>query len=242
MIFRDANPSAFIHNCHDISSVYAKEWLIWLLHLRFRKHGIGGFMRALTIFLLSFIGMGAGAQNKHCALKKDDDGILVYTCKSENERFKSLKATFTIAHTTVEELVSLLKKVDQYTTWQYNIISAKLLKPVSEDTMIVRTEIHAPWPVENRELIVEYSFLHQQSTKRLKVIAKTVSFEYPASEDVVSVPFSHAEWDVIAVGDALQVTYTMKIDPGGSVPAWLVNMAMAAGPHESFANLKKLLE
>src|SRR5262245_29855743 len=131
-------------------------------------------MRALTIFLLSFVGICAGAQDKDCALKKDADGILVYTCKSENERFKSLKATFTIAHTTIAELVTFLKNVDRYTTWQYNMIAAKLLKPVSEDTMIVRTEMNAPWPVENRELIVEYSFLHQHDANRLKVVTKTV--------------------------------------------------------------------
>lgn len=199
-------------------------------------------MRALTIFLWSFIAGGAVAQDKDCALKRDRDGVLVYTCKSENERFKSIKATFTIAHTSIEELVTWLKKVDQYTSWQYNMISAKLLKVVAEDTIIVRTEMDAPWPVENRELIVEYSFLRLDSANRLKVVTHTVSFEYPVSEDVVRVPFSYAEWDVIAVGDALQVTYTMKIDPGGSVPAWLVNLAMAEGPHESFTNLKKLLE
>jgi len=186
--------------------------------------------------------MGAVAQDQDCALKKDADGILVYTCKSENERFKSLKASFTIKHTTLEELETFLRKVDRYTTWQYNMISAKLLKTVSEDAMIVRTEIDAPWPVENRELIVEYSFSRQSSSKKLKVVTKTVAFEYPASDEVVRVPFSHAEWDVTAVGDALQVSYTMRIDPGGSVPAWLINMAMADGPHESFTKLKKLLE
>lgn len=199
-------------------------------------------MRALTIFLLTLIGISAGAQDSDCALKKEGDGVLVYTCNSENERFKSLKATFTIERTSIEELVAFLKKVDQYTAWQYNMISAKLLKPVSEDTIIVRTEMDAPWPVENRELIVEYSFFRQHSPQRLKVVTRTVLFEYPASEDVVRVPFSHAEWDVTAAGDALQVSYTMKIDPGGSVPAWLVNMAMAAGPYESFTNLKKMLE
>jgi len=188
------------------------------------------------------IWIGAASQNQDCTLKRDRDGVLVYTCKSENERFKSIKATFTIAHTTIEELVAWLKQVDQYTTWQYNMISSKLLKAVSEDTIIVRTEMDAPWPVENRELIVEYSFLRMDSLKRLKVTTHTVPYKYPASEDIVRVPFSYAEWDVIAVGDALQVTYTMKIDPGGSVPAWLVNMAMAEGPHGSFTKLKKLLE
>jgi len=34
----------------------------------------------------------------------------------------------------------------------------------------------------------------------------------------------------------------MRIDPGGSLPVWLVNMAMAEGPYLTFVNLKKQLE
>lgn len=199
-------------------------------------------MRVLIIIISLFVCNKVWSQTGDCVLKKDADGILVYTCKSESERFKSLKATFTIFNTTIEELVSLLKKTEDYTTWQYNMTSAELLKQVSNDTMIVRTEIEAPWPVDNRELIVQYSFAQNQRDKKLKVISKTVPFEYPANDDVVRVPFSHAEWDVVAVGNTLQVTYTMKIDPGGSVPAWLVNMSMAEGPYISFNKLKNLLE
>lgn len=195
-------------------------------------------LSGLFIFILS----SALSQPQDCALKKDSDNILVYTCKSENERFKSLKATFTISNTTIDELTAFLKKVDKYTAWQYNMTSSKILKHVSDNAMIVRTEIDAPWPVENRELIVEYSFYLNQKDKLLKVVTKTVPIDYPTTDDVVRVPFSYAEWDVIAVDNTLLVTYTMKIDPGGSIPAWLVNMAMADGPHQSFIKLKNLLE
>jgi hypothetical protein len=34
----------------------------------------------------------------------------------------------------------------------------------------------------------------------------------------------------------------MNIDPGGYVPPFLINIAMADGPHESFSSLKKLIE
>jgi len=198
-------------------------------------------LKAIIVLLL-FISNNAWSQSEDCVLKKDTDHILVYTCKSENEHFKSLKATFTISNATVDELITFLKKVDQYTAWQYNMTSAKLLKRVSEDTLIVRTEIDAPWPVENRELIVEYAFSQNKQDKKLKMTTKTVIFDYPTSDDVVRVPFSYAEWNVITVGKSLQVIYTMKIDPGGSVPAWLVNMAMADGPHQSFTKLKSILE
>src|SRR5688572_26346557 len=101
----------------------------------------GIMMRVLLIFLVSFICSNVFSQAGNCELKKNMDGIMVYTCESESERFKSLKATFTISNTTQEELVTFLKQVDDYTTWQYKMISAKLLKRVSEDELIVRTEI-----------------------------------------------------------------------------------------------------
>lgn len=199
-------------------------------------------MRNTLTSLFLIITVTVLSQTNDCELKKNTDNILVYTCKSENERLKSLKATFTLSNTTIEELVTFLKQVDRYTEWQYNMCSAKLLKPLSEDSMIVRTEIDAPWPVDNRELIVEYSFHQNLKDKKLKVITKTLPFDYPTSDDVVRVPFSYAEWDVSSLNNTLYITYTMRIDPGGSVPAWLINMAMADGPHQSFMKLKKLLE
>ncbi|HOX82805.1 MAG TPA: hypothetical protein PLJ60_12950 [Chryseolinea sp.] len=189
-------------------------------------------MRILIVVLLSFLWSNVQSQVGDCVLKKDADKILVYTCKSESERFKSLKATFTISNTTIEELLAFMKQVNRYTAWQYNICSAKILKRVSNRVIIVRTEIDAPRPVDNRELIVEY-FFSQSPDKKLKVIAKTVAFDYPFNNDVIRVPFSYAEWNVEMISNTLHVTHLMKIDPGGSVPAWIVNVAMADGPHQS---------
>lgn len=181
-------------------------------------------------------------QAKDCALKKDSDGILVYTCKSDNDRFKSLKAEFVIQHTSIDELVSFLKQVKNYPNWQYNMMSAEVLKQVSDEVMITRSEIDAPWPVENRELIVQYEIIQHPTRDQLHVTTKTVSYQYPASDELIRVPFSHAEWFVTKEGTSLKVIYTMRIDPGGSVPAWLVNIAMAEGPYQSFVNLKTQLE
>ena len=181
------------------------------------------------------------SQKDNCVLKKNSDGISVYTCKAEGARFKSLKATFTISNTTIAELVAFLKRVENFPKWQYNMTSAKVLKEISDTVTIVRSEIDAPWPVENRELIVEYSFSRNSDKKELQIVTKTIDYEYPAS-DLVRVPFSRAEWTVKEVGTSLQITYAMQIDPGGSLPPWMVNMAMAEGPYQTFVNLKKALE
>jgi hypothetical protein len=37
------------------------------------------------------------------------------------------------------------------------------------------------------------------------------------------------------------VQYELRVDPAGSLPAWLVNMLSSKGPYESFLNLKTQL-
>jgi hypothetical protein len=204
-------------------------------------------MRAsiVTVILVSLlvISFESFSQSKDCKLKKDADGILIYACKAENDKFKSLKAEFTINNTTIDELMAFLKNVDNYPKWQYNMVTAKILEKRTAEMMITRSEIDAPWPVQNRELIVQYEIIPNAARNQLHIITNAVpTYPYPLSDDLVRVPASHAEWNVVQSGTNLKVTYIMNIDPGGSVPAWIINMAIAEGPHHTFVNLKKALE
>ena len=36
----------------------------------------------------------------------------------------------------------------------------------------------------------------------------------------------------------IKVEYTIRLDPGGDLPAWLFNLFVTKGPAESFENLK----
>jgi hypothetical protein len=66
------------------------------------------------------------------------------------------------------------------------------------------------------------------------------SFDYPLDEDLIRVPFMKGQWRVRqGANNTLFIEYFLRINPGGTVPAWLVNIAMADGPHHSFRNLKQ---
>ena len=198
--------------------------------------------RALLICLAALIIHPVTAQEEDCKLKKDTDGIMIYACKSGDDKFKSLKADFTIENTSLNELVALLKDVENYPKWQYNMTTAEVLKRESDESIITRSVIDAPWPVENREVIVRYQIIHNPERGEAHIEAKTVTYDYPKTKGLVRVPFSHAEWIVKEVGSTLQVNYFLRVNPGGSIPAWVVNMSIAEGPYRTFTNLKKELK
>ncbi len=196
-----------------------------------------------SCFLLAYLSYCVThGQSTPCDLKKDKDGIKVYTCHSDTSKFRSLIAEFVLENITFEELHAFLWEVDNYTNWQYNMVTASLLKRVDEQSIIYRSEVDAPWPVQNREMIVQLSVNKNLGPDQLSFSMHTVSTDYPLNEGLTRVPYSQATWTVKRVKNKLFVTYQLNIDPGGYIPPMVVNLAMAEGPYESFRNLKRLLE
>lgn len=181
------------------------------------------------------------AQSSECTLKKEKDGIRVYSCKSDTSKYHSLQADFSIHNTSIDQLEKFLLDIPNYVNWQYNTLEAEIVKQVSNNQITYRTLVDAPWPVENRELIVQFQSIKENSGEMNLVLHSTIA-EFAPPKDVVRVPFSKSRWYVKTAGTSLDIKFELSIHPGGQVPYWLVNMVLAEGPYQSFRTLKKLME
>lgn len=172
-----------------------------------------------------------------CDLKKSQDSIFVYTCKHADSRLKSIKANFSIK-TKLSVLAGSLLDVPNYTSWQYKTIEATVLKKISDNEIIYRSEIEAPWPVSNRDLVMHLKVTQDTITRKLIISLKSMPDFVTEKVDVVRVPHAEGQW-IIEAGknDELLIRYNFLIDPGGSVPVWLINLALADGPYETFRDL-----
>jgi START domain len=199
------------------------------------------FLRYILVTLPVLLLAQIALCQQDCILKKANGDLKVYSCPSENEKVNYIKVEMILENTTFERFLDFVRDVGNYTHWKYNTIEATILK-TSSKSMIYRTVVEAPWPVSNREMVTEVVSSYDSIGKNLQVITHSADFEYPRSNDLVRVPFSMGVWNVSMLGDSsLKIDYTLTIDPGGSVPPWLLNMAIAEGPYQSFSNLKKML-
>ena len=177
-----------------------------------------------------------------CRLKKDQDSIKVYTCHNDTSRFKSISAEFTL-QTSFDKLTQFILDVPTYTQWQYNTVAAKIIKKISASEQIYHTTIEAPWPVTNRDMVVRLKIEPIENNRSMIIITESETGILPQLVGRVRVPSSYGKW-IVTKGNKneLHIIYTMQIDPGGSVPAWLVNWVCAEAPYRSFKNLKTILE
>jgi hypothetical protein len=197
--------------------------------------------RLLLLVLLIKLPGFALSQGKW-QLVRDQDGIKVYTRRLTSEKFKEVRATFQVKGSE-DQLIRLLQNIPIYKDWSYGTKRTFLISRKGRDSLIYYSEIELPWPLSNRDLVVELTFKRDTAARLLHIQAKNLPGIVPPGPRLVRVPFSLAEWNVkVLPNNILDIEYTLRTDPGGALPAWLVNMAATTGPYNSFQKLKALLD
>ena len=173
-------------------------------------------------------------------LRKNEDGIEVYTRTAAKGNIKELRVICEL-DATKAQLISMLQDINGYNSWVYSNKKSTVLKTINPQTIIYYTQSHLPWPIKDRDLVVELNIM--PSSEVLNIQAKSIPDYLPKENNYIRVPFSLAQWKVTqAPNHKLKVDNTFSLDPGGSLPAWIVNATLTIGPYNSFVKLRDALK
>ena len=199
-------------------------------------------MKALYIclvFLPSFI---PGSDKNEWTLKKEKDGMNIYSRHSEFSKFNDIRVDMDLTGT-VEQLTAILLDVPKYSNWIYATKSSVIMKKVNETEVIYYSEIGTPWPAANRDFYADLKITLNPVTHSMNVVSFGMKDYQPEKKDLVRIPMSRSFWTVTTQSDKkLHLQYILQVDPGGSVPAWILNSFATKGPLETFTNLKQKME
>jgi len=196
--------------------------------------------KKLFLFSLLFFGFSAAMAQGKWELRKDQDGIAVYTRKAAKGSIKELRVVCEL-DATKAQLISTIENIADYNSWVYSNKKSTILKMITPQNIIYYTQSHLPWPIKDRDLIVELNIT--TTPEVLNIQAKSLPDYLPLENDFIRVPYSLAQWKVTQAPDnKLKVDYTFSIDPGGSIPSWIVNATLTIGPFNSFVRLKQILK
>jgi hypothetical protein len=172
-------------------------------------------------------------------LKTDEDGIQLYTKSVPGSSYKSLKTVCTL-QTSLTSVAAVLLDVQQTKEWVYGTSTSSMLKQESPSAVYFYAEMGMPWPVTNRDFIVKISILQDPVSKVITVLAENYPDYLPEKKALVRIRNSSGKWLIEPLPNGrVRVEYQLYVDPGGVVPASLVNMFLGKGPLESFKSLKK---
>ena len=192
----------------------------------------------ISILLISFI---EKEDPGNWELRRNENGIAIYSQKQSNNSFKQIKVECELPGTT-NQLISVIKDVPHHRDWVYASTKATILKKNTENNFIYHTETDMPWPVTDRDLVAETIIYPVTRNGQLRVEVKSRPDYLPVKKGFVRVPYSLAIWEVLQLpGNKLKVTYTFSIDPAGAIPHWLLNATITTGPYNTFMKLREIL-
>lgn len=199
--------------------------------------GKTGFF-SIVFSALCFSGYG----QENWELKTTKKGISIFTRTFPDSRFKAVKVECDL-EATLSQLVAVILDVNTGAEWVYSTKSSVLLKQVSLSELYYYSEVNVPWPVSNRDFIALLKVVQDPYTRTVTVYGPTIPDYLPVKKDIVRVAQAEGKWIITPVDkNHLKVEYTLRMDPGGNIPAWLINLFATKGPYESFKNLKRQIQ
>ena len=204
-------------------------------------------MRILTISVLLLTACCSGSfaadeKETEWVLAKNKKGVKVYTRKVEGIDFKEFKGIITIK-TSLASLVALARDVEASPEWVENCSKSKLLKRINSTETYTYSLSKAPWPVKDRDAIV-HNVVSQEKRTLVVTIKQTGKPDYiKAEKNITRVKRIEGFWKFTPQkGGNVEVVYQVLSDPGGEIPAWLVNASLVSQPYETLLEMQKMVK
>jgi hypothetical protein len=189
--------------------------------------------------LCSFSG---DAYSTEWTLRKDKEGIKIFTREASDTNIKEVKTVLTI-NASVDKITNAIIDVENYSNWMKNILNPKILKRVSENEYYIYYEMDAPWPTDNRDIVNRTIISHNASNSTTLISSSAIPDYIGIKDNTVRITLSEGSWELKQLhGGNVEVTHLLLVSPGGNIPDWVINMFIVNHPYETHLSLRKMLE
>jgi hypothetical protein len=190
-----------------------------------------------TLFMITpFLSFAEESWNKEFI----KEGITVYTRLVEGSPLKEFKGEAVI-EASMEVCKNVLVDIENHVKWRPDCIESKLIRKDGND-YITYDETKAPWPVSNRDVVLQ----NTMSTSRDKIIFTFFALDNTdlvhLKEGVVRMTGLIGSWTLARQNGHTLAIFQAKINPGGSLPAWLANKTSIDQPFKSLQGLKQMVK
>lgn len=142
------------------------------------------------------------------------------------------------------EILAILLDVPAHVDWRPDCVETKTVRRVGMWRSITYTRLNAPWPVSDREVVVESAVDFVDPPSKVKVtFAALAAPDVEHRRGTVRMSMATGLFAIEAIDRTRSlVHYEVDADPGGRLPRWLVSKQSERNPLETLAGLRRQLE
>ncbi|MET0285911.1 MAG: START domain-containing protein [Polyangiales bacterium] len=189
-----------------------------------------------------------GAASKpNWVLVEDDDGIKVWSLDIPGQDLPGFRGITTI-NATVDEVMEFVLDAPKHVEWMWNCDESRIVERLSEDHGILYNRINAPWPVKDRDVLLDivYRYTPQRTAVTFR-FRETKEREWeekvPVPRRVVRIPKLEGFFRIWQESPTkTNVLYQVEVDIGGNVPDMAARRYARKLPFETLEALREQVE
>jgi hypothetical protein len=171
--------------------------------------------------------------------QKEKDGIKISSRRAASSQFDDVHVEVDLPGN-IEQMKSILLDISHYKDWSYAMKKSVLIKELGPGKLIYYSEIEVPWPATDRYFYANFDLKEDSLNHSIKLISENIPDYLPASKDLLQVTSVKGLWNISTISKkTIHVDYILELNPGGSLPSWVLNLFSTKGPLETFENIKQ---
>lgn len=170
----------------------------------------------------------------------NDNDITVATRAVPDSPIRAFHAETTVA-APVDSILALMANPNDCALWIHGCLEARILDSEGFYQRNTYQINDMPWPVTDRDLVLEIR-ISEQPKGRFTLAMINHPDALPLT-DKVRITQSEGSYTFTPVaGGKTHIVWEQHTDPGGQLPAWLVNQLIIDVPVKTLENLRQLVE
>ncbi len=197
-------------------------------------------MNKILFLILFFINF---SPEPEWQFQKKKDGIEIFTRSIEGSLFDEFKGITTIEKSSLKAVLAIILDVKNFTKLYPDCMNPKVLKQEGEYYDIHYIQTKGPFAIKDRDSVFEQKTEIDKNEKYARVTLKPLPGYIAENNDMVRVREGSGFWELSEDEKGnVKVVYQYHGEPGGDIPAWLVNSFVETHPYQTLKNLKNRLK
>ena len=141
----------------------------------------------------------------------------------------------------MSEYVSAILDTDEHPDWAPRCLETQNIEKIKDKELIIYAVYAGVWPTSDRDYAARVSVASapDMSTVRVDIERVELPNTDPVATERVHIPHLKSSWIFEQINqDFTRVELRAHIDPGGLIPAWLVNLGYSKVPYQFLQNLE----
>ncbi len=181
----------------------------------------------LALSLISFHTLAEEVSERKWSKVKDKQNIQVYRAHSEDSQHKTFRSVNRMEVEDIRSFVAMMLDGQAYPKWGHMVKEAKVSPLEQAQTYELYLSTSLPWPVKDRHVKGIYTFTQKEDLSIYVKLEQSPTPPEPRKGYIISPEtFGYFQLNVIPDSKEVEVISEVFIDPGGYVPAFLVNLIM----------------